>query len=150
MTNEQIVEGMEVIGSDGGMVGRVKGLHHDHLHIEPTIPTEGGDNIVPRSWVARVDSHVHLNRDAALVRDTWGEGHAMPIGRTSAAGAAAGSDAGGAFRHEQAHSKPGGSWIVWALGALLLLIVVILGIRGFGYAASDTSREQPAVDAPDV
>jgi hypothetical protein len=127
---------MQVIGSDGGMVGRVLGLHGDHIHIEPTAPVHGGDHTVPRSWVDHVDDHVHLSREAALVRDTWGsgEGHER---------------SGPAATHGAAHRGKNKSWIVWLIGAILLLIIIVLGIRGFGYAADDSDMEQPAVDAPD-
>ena len=143
---KDIREGMEVLGSDGGMIGRVKGLHGDHIHVEPTAPVHSGDHTVPLNWVARADDHVHLDREAALVRDTWGsgEGHEIPPARPAATTRAA------ATEHGAAHRSKSKSWIVWARGALLLLLIVILGIRGFGYAASDTNREQPAVDAPDA
>ena len=138
--NENIREGMEVLGSDGGMVGRVKGVHGDHVHVEPTAPVHSGDHIVPRKWVTRVDDHVHLDREAALVRDTWGEGHAIPQSAPAAA----------STRREAAHSGTGKSWIVWAIGAVLLLFILFLGIKGCDYAATDTNTEQPAVDAPDA
>jgi hypothetical protein len=136
---------MQVIGSDGGMVGRVLGLHGDHIHVEPTAPVHGGDHTIPRSWVDHVDDHVHLSREAALVRDRWGsgEGHAMPAAHTHEAAGAVGT-------RGAAHSGLGKSWIVWAIGAILLLLIIVLGIRGFGYAASDSNMEQPAVDAPDA
>ena len=145
---DMIRQGMEVLGSDGGMVGRVMGLHESHIHVEPTAPVHGGDHVVPLKWIARVDDHVHLDRNAALVRDTWGsgEGHEIP---SAAAHSSALNDGGRADRHP-AGREGGKSWIVWAIGAILLLIIVLLGIRGFGYAASDTDREQPAIEAPDA
>jgi len=137
-------EGMEVIASDGGMVGRVFGLHADHIHVQPTAPVHGGDHIIPRGWIARVDEHVHLDRDAALVRETWGSDHAIPpaaghAGRTSGAAAAG---AGGA--HAAAHGGMGKSWIVWLIGAILLLGVIVLGVRGCGYASQDANYEDNA------
>jgi len=145
--NHNIRQGMEVIGSDGGMVGRVKGLHGDHIHVEPTAPVHSGDHTVPLSWVARADDHVHLDREAALVRETWGSGHAIPHERPAAATHTAASGAAGT---PEAPHRPGKSWIVWAIGGLLLLMILFLGIKGCNYAASDTNREQPAVDAPDA
>ena len=145
MAQDNIREGMEVLGSDGGMVGRVKGVHGDHIHVEPTAPVHSGDHTVPRKWVVRADDHVHLDREAALVRETWGTGHPIPPTRPAAAAAEAAP-----ARHQAAHSGMGKSWIVWAIGGLLLLFILFLGIRGCDYAASDTDREQPAVDAPDA
>ena len=141
---KNIREGMEVLGSDGGMVGRVKGVHGDHIHVEPTAPVHAGDHTVPLSWVARADDHVHLDREAALVRETWGSGHAIPPARPAATAEAAPP------RHEAAHSGMGKSWFVWIIGALLLLFILFLGIKGCSYAASDSNMEQPAVDAPDA
>lgn len=136
-----IREGMQVIASDGGMVGQVLGLHGDHIHVEPTAPVHGGDHTVPRKWVDRVDDHVHLNRDAALVRDTWGsgEGHERPAAavppRTAASATAV---------REPAHKGMGKSWIVWLLGAILLLLIIVLGVRGCGYAAQEPNYQDNA------
>ncbi len=118
-----IREGMQVLGSDGGMVGRVTGLHGDHIHVEPDAPSpHAGSHIVPRNWVARIDDHVHLNREAALVRDTW-TSHDPSSPATPVRG--------------EAHRSMGKSWIVWLIGAILLLMIILLGIRGLGYAADE-------------
>ena len=132
---DDIRAGMQVLGSDGGMIGRAVRVHGDHLHLEPDAPEPGAtEHMVPLRWVKRVDEHVHLDREAALVRDTWRTGEA--------AGAVL----------EPPHGGMGRSWIVWLIGAVLLLIVIVLGIRGCGYAGSDTpaEREGSAVDAPRV
>lgn len=125
---DDIRAGMQVLGSDGGMVGRVTGLHGDHIHIQPDAPEPAGDRLIPNKWIARVDDHVHLDRTAALARDSWGtqEADGTP------AGAAA------PFRHEAAHSGVGRSWIVWAIGAILLLVVIVIGIRACAYGVTDT------------
>lgn len=126
-----IRDGMQVLGSDGGMVGRVTGLHGDHIHVAPDAPSpHAGSHIVPRSWVARVDDHVHLDRRAALVRDTW----------TSHDG----DRADGPHAREAAHRGGGKSWIIWLIGAILLLLIIVLGIRGFGYAADEPNYEDNA------
>lgn len=122
-------DGMQVLGSDGGMIGAVAGVHGDHLHVRPTPPDDIDTYIVPFAWVARVDDHVHLNRDAALVRDTWKHAQHTVSGH----------------EREAAHTGVGRSWLVWLIGAVLLLLVLVAGLRGCGYAVSDTSREQPAV-----
>lgn len=105
-----IRNGMQVLGSDGGMVGRVTGLHGDHVHVEPDAPEPGpGYFVVPRRWVARVDDHVHLDRAAALVRDTW---------RQEASTEAPGPQAAG-----MGEPSRGRSWL-WTLGAILVLIAL--------------------------
>lgn len=132
----EIEQGMQVLGSDGGMVGRVTGLHGDHIHVEPDAPEPGAaDHIVPRRWVARVDEHVHLDREARLVRDTW-----RPNDEPAAVAGA---------RRETAQDGADKGWILWLIGALMLLLVIILGVRGCVYATSDGDMTQPNVDAPD-
>jgi outer membrane protein OmpA-like peptidoglycan-associated protein len=129
--DDTIRTGMQVLGSDGGMVGRVIGLHDDHIHVEPTAPAPGAtEHVVPTTWVARVDDHVHLDRAAALVRDTWGTGEP---------GAATAVPAGA-----RAEDRDGRSWMVWLLGAILLLAVIFLGIRGCDYSARDANYEDNA------
>ena len=113
---DMVAHGMQVLGSDGGMVGRVTGLHGNHIHVEPDAPEPGpGYFVIPQSWIYRVDEHVHLDRAAALVRDTW---------TREADGAAAGSG-------EATPDPParGGKWL-WILGAILLLIALYLALRG--------------------
>ena len=113
MAKHEIRDGMQVIGSDGGMVGRVTRLHGDHIHVEPDAPEPaGGDHLVPQRWVARVDDHVHLDRTAALVRDTW-----QP--------ASAEADSG----KEDDAPGGGGKWL-WILGAVALAIALYLVLGG--------------------
>jgi hypothetical protein len=134
-----IVAGMQVLGSDGGMVGRVTELHEGHIHVEPDAPKPGpGYFVVPRGWVARVDDHVHLDREAALVRDTWQQ--ESPVSGGPTAGRSAATEPG-----------VGRSWWVWAIGLVLLLLVAYLGIRGCDYASREPNYEAGAngtVDAP--
>ena len=59
-----------------------------------------------------------------------------------------------ADRHDRgAHSRPvGRSKPVWVIGAILLLIVIILGIWGFVYGVSDADNDRVAntiANAPD-
>lgn len=149
---DNIREGLQVIGSDGGMIGTVKGLHGDHIHVEPSVPSHSGDHTVPLAWVARADDHVHLNREAALVRDTWGsgEGHVIPPPHGATTTTASTTQTSETPHRPDAHKSMGKSWIVWLIGALLLLLIIVLGVRGFSYAADDSDMEQPAVNAPDA
>lgn len=138
--------GMQVIGSDGGMVGRVTALHGDHIHVEPTAPAPaGGDHYVPRSWVARIDEHVHLNRDAALVRETWGSGE--PAGASPRSAAAPSVAPAGAKAHaplpDDYHGVGKSKW-VWILGAILLVAIIVLGVRGCLYAVDDPNYTDDA------
>lgn len=126
---ESIRPGMQVIGSDGGMVGRVTGVHGNHIHLEPDAPApDAPDHTLPLDWVARVDDHVHLNVIAELARDRWGNGG------DGFAPASAGV-------RKDAYTGMGKSWIVWLFGAILLVLVIVLGVRACGYAVSDPNYD---------
>lgn len=71
-----IREHMEVIGSDGGHVGRVD--HCDGAEIElAKLDLAGGfkHHMIPVSWVERVDEHVHLNLTTDQAKAQWREKH---------------------------------------------------------------------------
>ena len=121
-----IHEGMEVLGSDGGMIGRVDRVHDDHIHLQPTSQLSGAQRFaVPLAWVARADDHVHLDRPAALARDEW-----MTVGEADAgAGAAAPAGDGG---QAAAHTGGGRDWSTlfpWVAGLFSLALAVLLGVR---------------------
>jgi hypothetical protein len=70
--SDDIRPDMQVIASDGGMVGTVDGVEGDRIKLKRAAEIGGrGHHFVPTSWVARIDDHVHLDREAALVRDSW-------------------------------------------------------------------------------
>ncbi len=111
MAGSDIKQGMQVIGSDGGMVGRVLAVHGRNIHIEPDAPEPGpGYFVIPHKWAARIDDHVHLDRAAALVRDTW-----RP--ETEAEAASRAADPGQPRRRS--------IW-PWLIGLLLLLALLFL------------------------
>ena len=132
--HDSIRPGMQVLGSDGGMIGRATGVHGDHVHLEPTAGAAGAGHTVPLDWIARVDEHVHLNVTAQLARKRWSSGDH---------GHAAGASPLGA-RREDAYTGVGKSRIVWIIGAVMLAIVIILLARGCGYAVQDPNYEDDA------
>ncbi len=71
-TGNSIAEHMEVLASDGTHVGTVDRLEgSDRIKLTRTDSTDGQHHYIPRSWVARVDNHVHLDKTAADVRRGW-------------------------------------------------------------------------------
>ena len=130
----EIREGMQVLGSDGGMVGTVDGVEGDRIKL--TRDAAGTHHYVPLAWTARIDEHLHLDRSAALVRDSW-------TAETGPTGYGA--------REAAATDRPAAAskW-VWVIGAILLVLILILGVRGCGYALSDPEYEEAGttVDAP--
>lgn len=129
---DQIRPGQQVLGSDGGMIGRVDHVHGEHIHVEPTAPAGAAEHVIPFDWVARVDDHVHLNVTAAVARERWG---ADDDG--AGAAALAGGAAGTAARKS--------NWVPWLIGLVLLAAVLFIGLRSCGYAVSDTDYEGNAV-----
>lgn len=129
----KIANGMQVIGSDGGMVGNVDGVEGSNIKLKRASEMGGGaHHFVPMDWVERVDDHVHLSVPAATVRDRWG------------------SDAASAGHAAEPTRSEGGSKLPWIIGAVLLLAILIIGMRGCNYAATDASTENAAVEPSDA
>jgi outer membrane protein OmpA-like peptidoglycan-associated protein len=67
----QIRPGMQVLGIDGALLGEAVRSENGRLTVKSTVPSATQTHEVPSGWIARVDDHVHLDRSAALVRETW-------------------------------------------------------------------------------
>lgn len=69
-----IKEHMEVVGSDGGHVGRVDHVHGDTIELAK-LDFAGGfkHHMIPVSWVDHVDEHVHLNVTEDDAKARWSE-----------------------------------------------------------------------------
>ena len=120
MAREDIAHGMQVLGSDGALLGTVDGVEGDTIKLQRDGSPDGMHHFVPLDLVERVDQHVHLNATSAAARDRW-----VP-------GAAAAAGASAATTHHVADSdRKGMSWLPWVIGALLLL-GLILALRGCG------------------
>ena len=68
----QIIDHMEVVGSDGGHVGRVdhvRGFDIDLTRIDTS--TLGRHKTIPMSWVDYVDDKIHLLRTTDEARTRW-------------------------------------------------------------------------------
>jgi len=77
MNAANIHEHMEVIGSCGKLLGHVDQLEGSSIKLTHDSARDGQHHYVPLDWVARVDEHVHLNRDCGEARREWG---AAPVG----------------------------------------------------------------------
>jgi len=128
--SDEIRHGSQVLGSDGGMVGLVDGVEGERIKLQRAAEAGGGGHhFVPIDWVDRVDDHVHLNVDAATVRDRWG---------TEAGAAAAGT--GYAATAGAATADDGRTnWLPWIIGALLLLALLFFGLKGCDGRDNDTA-----------
>jgi len=133
----EIREDMQVLGSDGGVVGRVDKVEGSRVKLNRD-PAGGPHHFVPLAWVARIDEHVHLDRDSASARGGWTEE------TTATATGATGPAAASGSIHEGAHDRRNINWIPWILGALLLALVIFLLFRGAGYASREANYEDNA------
>lgn len=73
--SSQIKEHLEVVGSDGGHVGRVDHLLGDQIELAK-MDLAGGfkHHMIPVSWVDYVDDkHVHLNLTKDEAKAQWAE-----------------------------------------------------------------------------
>ncbi|WP_395942873.1 DUF2171 domain-containing protein [Brevundimonas sp.] len=70
-----ITEHLEVVGSDGGHVGRVDHVLGDQIELAK-LDLGGGfkHHLIPTAWVARVDDkHVHLSLTKDEAKARWTE-----------------------------------------------------------------------------
>ncbi len=134
MNSDDIRSGMQVLGSDGGMIGVVDGVDGPDIRVREGSEA-AGRHAVPLAWVSRVDEHVHLDRSAALARDTW-DGAAAFGGTAAVEGSAPGAAA--------TDLPVRRSLWVWIIGAALLLMVLFLLVRGCAYAGRDPNYEDNA------
>jgi hypothetical protein len=69
-----IKEHLEVVGSDGGHVGRVDHVNGDQIELAK-LDLAGGfkHHMIPVSWVDHIDEHVHLNVTQDDAKARWTE-----------------------------------------------------------------------------
>jgi len=70
-TTADIKEHMDVLASCGTKVGRVDHVEGSSIKLTKSDSADGMHHLIPTSWVARVDSHVHLDRDHNKVQGEW-------------------------------------------------------------------------------
>jgi hypothetical protein len=67
-----IKEKMDVIGSCGNKLGVIDHVEGDQIKLTRKDSPDNQHHLIPLSWVSRVDSHVHLNRDCGEAKREWG------------------------------------------------------------------------------
>ncbi len=71
-----IREHMEVLGSDGGHVGKVDHVRGSEIELAKLDFGSGlKHHLIPVSWVERVDEHVHLTLTKDQAKAQWSEKH---------------------------------------------------------------------------
>ena len=128
----EVRAGQQVLGSDGGMIGVVEEIEGDVIAVRGAAEHGSDHHHVPVDWVDHVDTHVYLNRTAALARETW-TAHGSAGGRTTAAETAP---------TPQPSEGKKGSWLPWLVLVVLVLEALWSLLRGFAYS-NDPSTADP-------
>jgi hypothetical protein len=68
---QNIKEHMEVLGSDGGFVGKVDHLEGSEIKLTKSSEKSGQHHFIPLDWVSNVDVKVHLSKAARDVKTQW-------------------------------------------------------------------------------
>lgn len=71
-STSDIKEHADVVASCGTKIGRVDHVEGSHIRLTKSDSPDGVHHTIPLSWVASVDSKVHLNKDHVAVQDGWG------------------------------------------------------------------------------
>jgi hypothetical protein len=66
-----IKEHMGVFASCGTMVGKVDHVQGNSIKLTKNDSPDGQHHLIPMSWVTRVDSGVHLDREHMAVQRDW-------------------------------------------------------------------------------
>ncbi len=66
-----IREHMEVYGSCGKKVGIVDHVMDDMIKLTKNDSRDGRHHLIPLGWVAKVDDHVHLNKNCGEAQGEW-------------------------------------------------------------------------------
>ncbi len=68
----QITEHMDVVGSDGGHVGKVDHVRGTEIELARfDTSTLGKHKMIPLSWVDHIDDKVHLSLSRDQAKDQW-------------------------------------------------------------------------------
>ena len=67
----QIQEHMDVVCSKGGKLGVVDKVEGDTIKLTKKDSDDGMHHTFPTSWVASVDSKVHLSKDGETAKREW-------------------------------------------------------------------------------
>jgi len=69
--NDNIREHMQVVGSDGSVVGTVDHVQGSEIKLTKGSDKSGQHHFIPLDWVASVDTKVHLSKAAREAMAQW-------------------------------------------------------------------------------
>jgi len=134
-------DGLQVLGSDGGMIGQVDSIEQDRLRIHSTAQPSG-HYYIPSHWVDRVDDHVHLNVTAAIARERW-----EAAGPTASGATASGRDGPAGTTGDHAGGRS--NTLAWIIGAIFLIAILVFAVRSCGYAVDESTNTEQALPSAD-
>lgn len=67
----EIKERMDVIASCGKKIGVVDHLEGETIKLTKKDSSDGQHHFIPKDWVERVDSHVHLKKNSVEAEKGW-------------------------------------------------------------------------------
>ena len=118
MENRGFARGMQVLTSDGELLGTVD-RPSDQGFMLRRISASDREETIPEMWVHRVDEHVHLNRTGAEAVAGW---KSLQFETSS-------GDRPGAIGDSESERKSGAGlgWLLWlAIAAVAILAVLVL------------------------
>ena len=130
-----IVPQMEVLTSDGTVLGKVGSIEGDAIALTQAGSPVPAHSRIPLSLVGRVDRHVHLTATRAGLAAALAGAGAVPLGAVPAAGAPPAEPIEGPLPPVRnpavGNARPRGNYYLpWVLGALLLLVLLFVTLRG--------------------
>ncbi len=119
MENRDIARGMQVLTSDGELLGTVDRPASEGFMLR-RISSADCEETIPEMWVHRVDEHVHLNRTGAEAVAGW---KSLQFQTSSGERPGAVEEA----KEPAQRSGAGMGWVLWlAIAAVALLAILIL------------------------
>jgi len=68
---QNIKEHMDVLGSDGALVGKVDHVEGSEIKLTKSSGESGQHHFIPLDWVSNVDAKVHLSKAARDAKTQW-------------------------------------------------------------------------------
>jgi hypothetical protein len=118
MEHRDIARGMQVLTSDGEVLGTVDRPSNEGFMLR-RMGSQDREETIPDMWIHRIDDHVHLNRTGAEALAGW---KSLQFQTSS------GERTGAVAEDRREEQRSGGmGWILWlAIAAIAILAILVL------------------------
>ena len=118
MEHRDIARGMQVLTSDGEVLGTVDRPSNEGFMLR-RMGSQDREETIPDMWIHRIDDHVHLNRTGAEALAGW---KSLQFQTSS------GERTGAVAEDRREEQRSGGmGWILWlAIAAIAILAIFVL------------------------